>query len=347
MLPAVAPPSNASPAERAATGQGTAHRADPTHVELSVGGLRLASRVVGVVPHRLGSVATRLLSRAAVHVSADQRRIAERNLRRALGPDTTDRQIRRAVDAVFESYGRYWYDTLRLPDLSDAAVADGMTIEGMQHISGAIDRGVGPILALPHVGGWEWAGRWLGTAHGLNVTAVAERLEPPELNDWFLELRAGLGMRIIPLGPRAGSESAAALAAGDVMCLLCDRDIAGNGIEVEFFGERTTLPAGPALMALRSGSPLLPTAVYFRGSRCHSVVEAPLDTERRGRLRDDVERVTGDLAVALERLIRVAPEQWHLLQPNWPSDHVAPDGRSAEPDVRADVGPERDGAPIT
>ena len=97
----------------------------------------------------------------------------------------------------------------------------------------------------------------------------------------------------------------------------------GSTSEVEFFGERTTMPGGPALLALRSDSPLLPTAVYFRGERCHGVIGAPLDTERRGRLRDDVARVTQDLAYSLEALIRVAPEQWHLLQPNWPSDIAA------------------------
>lgn len=301
-------------------------------MELSVGGLRLASRAVRIVPPTIGSTVARGLSRAAVRVSGDQRLIAERNLRRVLGPDASDRQIRRGATAVFESYGRYWYDTLRLPRLSPEQVADGFTIEGRHHLDEAMERGVGPILALPHVGGWEWAGRWLSGVEGWNVAAVAERLEPPELHEWFLELRAGLGMRIIPLGPSAGPESAAALAAGDAMCLMCDRDITGNGIEVEFFGECTTLPGGPAVMALRSGSPLLPTAVYFSGSRCHAVVEAPLDTERRGRLRDDVARVTQDLAVALERLIRVAPEQWHLLQPNWPSDRAALAGADGLPE---------------
>lgn len=292
-------------------------------MELSVRGLRIASELVRVTPRPVGSVAARLVSRLAVHISRDQRAIAERNLRRVLGADTSEREIRRGVDAVFESYGRYWFDTLRLRDLSADEVADGFTIEGLHHVTDALERGVGPILALPHVGGWEWAGRWLCSVQGLTVTAVAERLEPPELNDWFLELREELGMRIIPLGPSAGSESVAALAAGHVVCLLCDRDISGSGIDVEFFGEPTTLPGGPALIAVRSGSPLLPTAVYFRGSRCHAVIEAPIDTERSGRLRDDVQRVTQDLAHALERLIRVAPEQWHLMQPNWPSDFVA------------------------
>ena len=88
-----------------------------------------------------------------------------------------------------------------------------------------------------------------------------------------------------------------------------------------FFGERTTLPAGPVTLGLRSGAPVLPTAVYFDGSDRHrGRVEPPLPLERRGRLRDDVVAGTQALAEALEGLIAEAPEQWHLMQPNWPSD---------------------------
>ena len=105
------------------------------------------------------------------------------------------------------------------------------------------------------------------------------------------------------------------------MCLLCDRDIEGDGVEVEFFGERTTLPGGPATLALRTGATLLPVAVYFRPGRDHlGVVRPPVPVEREGRLRDDIARITQVLARELEALIRAAPEQWHLLQPNWPSD---------------------------
>ena len=92
---------------------------------------------------------------------------------------------------------------------------------------------------------------------------------------------------------------------------------------VEFFGERTRLPGGPAVTALRSGAPLVPAAAYFEGGHCHAVILPPIDTERRGKLRADVTRVTQDLASSLETLIRRAPEQWHLLQPNWPSDYDA------------------------
>lgn len=227
-----------------------------------------------------------------------------------------------AVQKVFDSYARYWVDTLRLEHLDDAAVSDGIVVDGFEHVESALEGGTAPILALPHLGGWEWAARWLTSVKGLKVAAVVEELEPPELYEWFLDVRSKLGLNVIPLSEGASSV-AAALADGQVMCLLSDRDISGSGVEVEFFGETTTLPGGPALMSLRSGAPLLPTAVYFAGRRCHGVVSPPLDTERRGRLRDDVARVTQDLADALEAQIRRAPHQWHLLQPNWPSDYLA------------------------
>ena len=101
----------------------------------------------------------------------------------------------------------------------------------------------------------------------MEVSVVVERLEPESVFDWFVEYRESLGMHVIPLGPDAGRRVIAAVKAGHVVCLLSDRDIGGGGIEVEFFGERTTLPAGPATLALRTGAPLLPAAVYFRGRR--------------------------------------------------------------------------------
>ncbi len=176
-------------------------------------------------------------------------------------------------------------------------------------------------MALPHLGGWEWSGFWVTRVQRRPVTVVVERLDPPALFDWFVELRRSFGFEVVPLGPEAGPAAARALKANHTLALLCDRDLAGTGPEVEFFGERTTLPGGPATLALRTGAPLLPTAIYFDGADCRrSVVLPPLDTRREGRLRDDVQRVTQDLAYALEDLIRRAPEQWHLLQPNWPSD---------------------------
>ncbi len=292
-------------------------------MDVPVGALRAASSLLRVTPTPVAAGVSRVIAAGIAAASPDERLIAARNMRRAhrgehLGAMRTRLEVRR----VFDSYARYWVDALRLADLDDATIEAGFTHDGMHHLRDAMDAGTPPILALPHLGGWEWAARWLNV-QGWGVSAVVEELDQGELYEWFVELRQGLGMQVIPLGPHASAEVAAALAAGRIMCLLADRDISGGGIEVEFFGERTRLPGGPALMALRTGAPLLPTSVYFRGGRCHAVIEPPLATERRGRLRDDVTRVTQDLALVMERQIRRAPAQWHLLQPNWPSDYLA------------------------
>jgi phosphatidylinositol dimannoside acyltransferase len=252
----------------------------------------------------------------------EQRMMVERNLARAR-PDLEGVAMRRAVRQCFDYYARYWVESFRLPGTTAAELDAGMSWEGYHRVENAIDRGVGPILALPHLGGWEWGGFWLAAVWGHGVTVVVEPLEPPELFDWFAGLRRSFGMDVVPLGPGAGAAVMKAIKAADITCLLCDRDLTGGGVEVEFFGERTTLPAGPATLALRTGAPLLPAAVYFRGKGHHAAILEAVPAERRGRLRDDVQRVTQLLALELETLIRAEPEQWHLLQPNWPSDYEA------------------------
>lgn len=264
----------------------------------------------------------RLGGRAAARILPGRREQVRRNVERIYGTDLAASVTEEIVRETFISYTRYWVESFRLPGTPADVLDAGVTITGFEHVTDAIDAGSGVIVALPHLGGWEWAAFWLAAARELPVTAVAEALDPPELTDWFVSLRASLGMEIHPLGPEAGKACLRALRENRVVCLVCDRDLAGDGISVPFFGEETTLPAGPATLALRTGAPLVTAATYFDGRRHRFVVDAPLDTARRGRLREDVSRVTTEVAGRLEVLIREAPEQWHLLQPNWPSDRV-------------------------
>lgn len=288
---------------------------DPAYVAY-----RASSAVARALPSPVADAAARALGGAATQAMGDRRVLVERNLRRAHGRALSDRAMRRAVRATFTSYARYWAESFRLPDMSPAELDDGMDVEGYEHLERALRTGTGTLMALPHLGGWEWAAFWLTRVMGVPVTAVVEPLDPPELFEWFVEFRESLGMEIVPLGPKAGTAVSRAVKRGDIIALLCDRDIQGGGPEVEFFGERTTLPGGPATLALRTGAPILPTAIYFDGDRHLARVLPPLDTGRRGKLREDVARITQDLAHALEQLISWAPEQWHLMSPNWPSD---------------------------
>ncbi len=251
-----------------------------------------------------------------------------RNARRVVGAGMSDAELAALTRRAFLNYARYWFEGARLPALSPEVVAGRMLVEsGWEHLVAGMEAGKGVIMALPHIGSWEWGGAWLAL-QGYPMTSVAEPLKPPAMYDWFVAQREAMGLTIVPLGAEASGVLLRTLKAGKLVGLLCDRDIGGNGVDVEFFGERTTMPAGPAMLALRTGAVLLPTAVYSGPGIEHTaVIMPPVPTERTGRLRQDVARVTQLIASDLEQLIGRAPEQWHLFQPNWPSDGAAGSAR--------------------
>jgi KDO2-lipid IV(A) lauroyltransferase len=281
---------------------------------------RGAARVAQLVPSPLVPGVSRLAGRIGAWPQPGGRRMSARHQRRVTG-HSERRAERRAVGKVFEWYGRYWIEILRLPvEVRRGSVMPNFTISGFEHVTHALEAGRGVILALPHLGGWEWAAAWMA-AQDHHMLAVVEPLQPPELFEWFVRQREAIGLEVVPIGPDVSRIVLRALRDNRIVCLLSDRDLTGDGVEVEFFGERTTLPAGPATLALRTGAALLPAAVYFGAGRGHhGVVHPPIATSRTGPLRADIARITQCLAHEFEILIRAAPEQWHLLQPNWPSD---------------------------
>lgn len=284
---------------------------------------KAGSAIARAMPPVMAGGVARVGGLGAAYVSPARRAQVERNLRRIYGPDFGGLALRRAVDKTFESYARYWAESFRLPGTSLAVLDAGMEHEGVEYLDAALAAGRGAVMAIPHLGGWEWVGFWEAQVRQHPMTVIVEQLEPPELFEWFVDLRRSFGMHVVPLGPDAAGHVVRALKANHVVCLLCDRDIGGGGIEVDFFGERTRLPAGPATLALRTGAPLIPTAAYFKGRGHLGVCRPPIPTDRQGSLREDVARITQVVADELEVLIRRAPEQWHLMQPNWPSDYEA------------------------
>jgi lauroyl/myristoyl acyltransferase len=281
---------------------------------------RIGSALALALPERLAQPAAAGAGRFLGLVMSGRRQMLGRHLRRACGPELSERELDRAVDAAFASYGRYWLEAFRLPRETKASLDARLQIDGLEHVDSVLAGGRGLILVTPHLGNWDVGGAWFA-AHGYRPATVAEPLAPPALFDWFCALRRSLGVEVVALGPDAGSAMLRVLREGRTIGLVCDRDLYGSGVEVEFFGERTTLPGGPAILALRSGAPIMSGAVYFLpGGRHRCLLRPPVPTDRRGSVRADVARITQSIAAELEYLIRRAPDQWHLLQPNWPSD---------------------------
>ena len=284
-------------------------------------------RVLAALPEPVALGVANRVGDVLYRVRGDQRRMVTGNLRRVIGAEASDTAaLDRWARLSFRSYARYWVEGARLPSMSPIEVEERTFVQGFEHLEEGMAAGRGVILVLPHIGSWEFGGAFLA-ARGMPMTSVAERIEPPELFDHFVAQRAAMGLDVVPLGPSSGSAINRALRAGKLIGLLSDRDLMGNGIEVDFFGEATTMPAGPATLALRTGAVLTTGAVYSGPGADHqAVVQVPLDTARRGTLRQDVARLTQEVATRLEGLIRRAPEQWHVFQPLWLSDRP---GRAA------------------
>ena len=244
-----------------------------------------------------------------------------RNLRQVVGPDVPEAELDLLVRDGLRSYARYWMEAFRLPHLSREEILQGFDLENGHWLGEAVQAGTGCIIALPHSGNWDYAGAWV-CAHGWPITTVAERLKPEGMYRKFVAYRESLGMEIIPTvgGERPPMDVLAdRLGQGRVVPLLADRDLSARGVEVRFFGGRTRMPAGPALLALRTGAPLYAVSLWYDGEHPRGRVEGPipLPAPESGALDVRVRMLTQQIADRLAAGIAAHPQDWHMLQRLW------------------------------
>ena len=294
---------------------------------LALIGYKLAALLSRKLPRKLGLGVASFLGYVIARIDKKRRDQVIRNANRLNDSELSKKELKDFVDQTFKSYAHYWVNTFRLVDMTKQELESTFSHDGWELIETALKKDSGVILVIPHLGAWDWGGLWISKIKGVSVSAVVEPLEPPELFEWFKRSRNALGMNIIPLGADAGPQVLKAISDKQLVVLVSDRDIGGSSVEVEFFGEKTLLPAGPATLALRTGATLLTAAIYNKGNGCHGVVRPAISLERKGKFRSDVKRITQTIADEMELLIRKAPEQWHLMQPNWPSDSQPEKGR--------------------
>jgi KDO2-lipid IV(A) lauroyltransferase len=245
--------------------------------------------------------------------------VLEGNLLRVLGPEADGKELRALSRAVLESYSRYWFEVFRLHVIPGERIVAGMHIEGPGEETAFthMKAGRGVLFALPHMGNFEQAGAWVVLRGAGQLTTVAERLRPESVYEAFLAFRESLGMEVLPL---TGNQSpfgtlAQRLRAGGLVCLVSDRDLTDSGVEVELFGEKARIAAGPAALAVQTGAALMPVATWFEGDDewgAHIYDEIPVPPD--GNRKEKVARMSQQLAAVFEQAIREHPQDWHMLQ---------------------------------
>jgi phosphatidylinositol dimannoside acyltransferase len=275
------------------------------------------------LPEHTGRMVFRWFGMLAHRLMSGVRATVAENQAQVLGRAANDPLTRAATREAFLRYARYWFDSFHVTRLSDRDVRERVAVEGREHFDRALEQGRGLIVALPHSGNWDVAGRW-AWVEGYPLTTVAEELKPKRLLDLFLEHRRAIGMDVVALaqGGRVARKLVKALSENRLVALVADRDLTGNGIEVEMFGRARKLPAGPALLSISSGAPVVIAGVFDEGDRWRLILGPTLEPESSGDRRADVTALTRRIAVEFERIISTDPPGWHLFQPGWEAEEV-------------------------
>ena len=216
---------------------------------------------------------------------------------------------------AMRSYMRYWCDTFRFPDWSQQRISETVTVENENLLMDAIAAKTGVIVSLPHAGNWDHAGAYF-CGKGVNLVTVAERLKPEKLFLKFLEYRQNMGMEVLPLDGRVMGTLAQRLRQGALVALVADRDLSRSGIDVTFFGSPSRMPAGPALLALKTDAPLITAYVSYTETGIHIVFKQVL-LPNEGTQEQKVSEIVQMTATHFEEGIADKPEDWHMLQRIW------------------------------
>lgn len=242
----------------------------------------------------------------------------EKNLSRVL-PDASPAEIRYVSRAGFQSYAHYWCDAFRMPDWPRSRILE-FQVDGVEHIENALADGGRLVFAGPHGGNYDHGAAFIAQKYG-SLTTVAERLKPEKLFRRFVAFRQELGMEVLGTGQGdLVTTLVDRVEAGRIIGLVGDRDLSRHGVPVTFFGEPTSMPAGPALVARRTGATLLAVNFIYRDGQPAATVFEPLAVPTSGTEEQDVATMTQALAARFEIGISEHPSDWHMLQPLWRAD---------------------------
>ena len=283
---------------------------------LAYRGFRVLQWVMERLPRPWAYALAIVVARLAWILSRQARARLEFNLRMAL-PEADAPTIRAIAWRNFRNHSKAYADLMQLPRATVSGLKPLLKVRNQRFVDEALSAGKGVLVVSAHMGSWEVAAAiWSATI--TPVALFAEELEPPELYDWYRTTRQRLGISVLPLNRTGLKQVVQALEAGEMIVTAIDRDVAGTGIQADFFGQPAPIPTGPAAIALRKGVPLLPVCVYRLPDDTYMAEGwEPIWAEPTRDREADVRALTERLVRHLELIIRQHPEQWHMPHRIW------------------------------
>ena len=279
-------------------------------------GFRVLQSIVERLPRAWAYALAVVAARIAWQFAPLARPRLEYNLKVAC-PELTADELKRLSKLNFRNHAKAYADLMQLPRTRVGEMRPLLKVIGMEHLERARALGKGALVVSAHMGSYEVvAAIWSATL--TPVSFFAEELEPRALFEWYRETRARLGISVLTLDVAGLRRVTHALRDNEMVVTAIDRDITGTGRKLPFFGRPAPIPIGPAQIALRMGTPLLPACVYRLSDDSYIAEAGPLViAERTGDDDADEARVTLELLRPIEDFIRRHPEQWHVPHRIW------------------------------
>lgn len=281
------------------------HRAEYAALRSAVAAMeRLSFRRAGSIGERIGQFGYRPLG--------IRRAVVERQLTAAF-PDRNAAEIERLARAAYANLGRTSVETAILPSYRRDQIIDLFEdVQGWNIVEALLSRGKGLIVVTGHLGNWELGGAYVA-ARGLPIDAVARHMANPLFDRYLTRTRQRIGMSVVH-DEDAVRRVPRSLRGGRVVAFLVDQGAVGLASTwVPFFGRYAKTPRGPAVFALRLGTPIVFGAALRRPSGRFQLTFEHVEARDTGDREADVDRIVADYTAALERWVRRAPEQyfWH------------------------------------
>lgn len=228
----------------------------------------------------------------------------------------SSRDLKKHSYALFANFAKYLVDFFKFGRFTREEALRRVEFRGVELIDKYLSRGRGLILLSLHLGNWELAGAVL-SAMGYPINAIALEHADKKVNDFFVGQRALNDVKVIPLGIQV-KKCFQVLKRNEVLGIVGDKDYTSNGECVEFFGRKTFIPKGPAFFALRTGAPILVTALTRRqDDNFVMLFEEPEEFIPSGDIKHDLKALMSTYLKVMEKLIRTYPDQWYAFRRVW------------------------------
>lgn len=278
---------------------------------------RVAAWIVPLLPVRFGYWLASLLGDVAYLIQASARHNVYSNLRRVLGPGASESELKKLTRLVFRNGAKNYYDLFRVPTIKVEELREIVRVSGIENLRQCLEAGKGVIIVAPHLGSFDLVAQ-IATAYSYKVTIPVEPIKPQKLFDLVTSIRAAKGISLVPVGRGASKEIYRALGRNEIVAIASDRDVMRNGVRVTFFGEETTVPDAPALLALRTGAGIVPGCSVRNDDGTYAIyIEPKLSMQVSGDFRQDVKANSQSITRALETFIRRHPDQWVAFEAVW------------------------------